>query len=69
MGLFWMPSRPEKADLLFKEMVEEGVAPNEKTFGALIDAWVRAGNYDKAFEVLSRLKHHGIPMNGVLGYA
>jgi len=58
--------RPEKAKQAFNEMIEAGIRPNEKTFGALIDAWVRAGDFEESFKIVELMKQNDVRITGVL---
>lgn len=58
---------PERAELVLESMVENGVRPNEITFGALMEGWARQGKIDRAFKVLERMeREHNIPPNSIL---
>lgn len=58
---------PERAELVMKSMVDNDVEPNEISFGALMDGWIRQGQLDNAFEVLVRMaRDHDLRPNAFL---
>lgn len=58
---------PDCAEIVMTQMLTEDIRPNEVTFGALIDAWAKGGNLDKAFQVLDRMHdRHGVRPNEIL---
>lgn len=58
---------PARAEHVLTSMVENGVRPNEISYGALMEGWTRRGHIDQAFSIIDRMvdEHHGIP-NAVL---
>lgn len=58
---------PERAELVMNSMIENGIHPNEISFGALMDGWTREGQINQAFQILDRMvRQHGVLPNAVL---
>ncbi|CAI9107428.1 OLC1v1006778C1 [Oldenlandia corymbosa var. corymbosa] len=49
--------QPEKASSLFQLMIEEGCVVNTEAYTALLSAYSRSGNFEKAFSLLEEMKY------------
>eukprot|EP00177_Eucheuma_denticulatum_P002376 GFKZ01004260.1.p1 GENE.GFKZ01004260.1~~GFKZ01004260.1.p1 ORF type:complete len:656 (-),score=50.99 GFKZ01004260.1:383-2350(-) len=60
---------PQRAEMVMAAMMENGIRPNEISYGALMDGWTRCGRIDKAFEIIDRManKHRLTPNAVVIG--
>lgn len=58
---------PKRAELVMSSMIENGIRPNEISFGALMDGWTREGQINQAFQILDRMvRQHRVLPNAVL---
>jgi len=56
----------ERCFHLFNEMRAKGLSPSEMSFGILLDACIRAEDFDKAHAVCQDLRQSGLRLNAVL---
>lgn len=49
--------QPEKAHILFQAMIDEGCVVNHESYTALLSAYSRSGQFDKAFSILEQMKN------------
>ena len=57
------------ATLVFSDMVDAGVDPTERTFGALLDCYAKARDLESACRVFGSLKGMGLQPNVQVGGA
>ncbi|MCI52388.1 pentatricopeptide repeat-containing protein chloroplastic-like, partial [Trifolium medium] len=58
--------KPGFARSLFEEMIDSGIAPNEKTLTAVIKIYGKARWSKDALELWKRMKENGWPMDFML---
>ncbi|KAK1268912.1 Pentatricopeptide repeat-containing protein [Acorus gramineus] len=49
--------QPQKAQWLFKSMIDDGLIVNRESYTALISAYSRSGLFDQAFSLLNQMKN------------
>lgn len=52
-----------RAFLVYKQLQQQGLVPNQRTFMPLIDVCGRVGKLDRAFSLLAEMKNRGLAPN------
>jgi len=64
--LYGKAKRTWKAKAIYEEMLNNGISPNQSTYGAVLEAYCRGSYKDEALSVYKEMKEKGIGINRVL---